>query len=103
MQDSSCYVDILKLFFKIINREDLCERITDLNLWLEFGVSQTTQISLMTMGFSRTSAIALAEYISSDALTVQECREWITKLEIETLDVSGIIQEEIRRIQLTLK
>ena len=57
----------------------------------------------MTMGFSRTSAIALAEYISSDALTVQECREWITKLEIETLDVSGIIQEEIRRIQLTLK
>lgn len=100
---SSCYVDVLKLFFRSINREDLCERITDLNLWLEFGVSQTTQISLMSMGFSRTSAIALSEYISSDALTVQECREWITKLEIETLDVSGIIQEEIRRIQVTLK
>ncbi len=100
---SACYVDILKVFFRSIDREDLCERITDLNLWLEFGVSQTTQVSLMSMGFSRTSAIALSDYISSDILTVQKCREWIMKLEVETLDVSGIIQEEIRRIQMTLR
>ena len=75
--------------------EEKDKDIEDLNLWLEFGVSQTTQISLMSMGFSRTSAIVLSEYISSDALIVQDCREWITKLEIETLDVSGIIKKKL--------
>ncbi len=96
---SSCYIDLLKVFFLRLGREDLNKKISDLNLWLEFGVSQKTQISLMSMGFSRTAAIALSDYISSDEYSVKECKRWLFDREIKELDLSHIILREIEQIK----
>ncbi|HEM6864092.1 TPA: DEAD/DEAH box helicase [Providencia rettgeri] len=99
----SCYNDLLKFFFISRGREDLIERIDDVGVYLELGVSIKTQISLISLGFSRTSAVLISEYIVSDSYDEFECADWLernyqilddlpvlVKLEIQTV-VKGIL------------
>lgn len=95
---SACYIDILRFFFEISQRNDLISQIPRLNIWLEFGASQDTQISLMNLGLSRTTAIALSEFITADSLNVKQCIKWIEENDINQLDLSIIIKEEIKRV-----
>lgn len=41
---------ILRFHLTEIGRVDLLDEIHDMNIWLEFGVSQETQIALMSLG-----------------------------------------------------
>ncbi len=91
----SCYIDVLKLHITNSNREDLLERVTDLTLLLEFGVSQTTQLSLMGLGLSRSSAVALSEFISKDNLSEEECLNWLKNSDWITADMPELIRKEI--------
>jgi len=97
VKQSACYVDILSYYLSSINSE-LVSQIPSLNIWLEFGASQDTQIALMNLGLSRTSAIALSEYIAADNYDMKKCIEWIKTADIELLDLSLIIKEEIKQI-----
>ena len=97
VKQSACYVDILRHYLSSINSE-LIGQIPSLNIWLEFGASQDTQIALMNLGMSRTSAIALSEYIAADNYDTKKCIEWIKAADIELLDLSVIIKEEIKQI-----
>ncbi|WP_340673044.1 DEAD/DEAH box helicase [Brevibacillus agri] len=95
---SSCYIDVLKYYLMSIDRTDLVEKIPSLNIWLEFGASQLTQVSLMSLGLSRTSAIAVSELIVADGLTAKECIQWLFALNLAGTDLSPIIIEEIRQV-----
>ncbi|MDQ8738245.1 DEAD/DEAH box helicase [Paenibacillus sp. LHD-38] len=95
---SSCYTDVLKVYFEENNRQDLIEEIPKMNIWLEFGASQATQISLMSLGLSRTSSIALSEFIVADGLDVSECLKWLESLDTSTLDISSIIITELTQV-----
>lgn len=97
VKQSACYVDILSYYLSSINSE-LVNQVPSLNIWLEFGASQDTQIALMNLGLSRTSAIALSEYIAADNYDMKKCIEWIKATDIELLDLSLIIKEEIKQI-----
>ena len=97
VKQSACYVDILSYYLSSINSE-LVSQVPSLNVWLEFGASQDTQIALMNLGLSRTSAIALSEYIAADDYDMKKCIEWIKTADIELLDLSLIIKEEIKQI-----
>lgn len=97
---SSCYVDVLKHYFTV-TQSDLIEQVPSLNIWLEFGASQSTQISLMNLGLSRTTSIALSEYITADNYTSRESLEWINDTDIDQLDLSEIIKDEIKKIQFS--
>ena len=97
VKQSACYVDILSYYLSSINSE-LVSQVPSLNVWLEFGASQDTQIALMNLGMSRTSAIALSEYIAADNYDMKKCIEWIKATDIELLDLSLIIKEEIKQI-----
>ncbi|MDL2143851.1 DEAD/DEAH box helicase [Flavobacterium tructae] len=97
-KESSCYIDILKYFLKSINRTDLIERIPDLNLWLEFGVSQTTQLSLLSLGLSRNTVISLTEFITNTTLNKSESLEWLKNADLNKLDLSPIMIQEIEKI-----
>lgn len=52
----------------------------------------------MNLGLSRTSAITLSEYIAADNLDMKKCIEWIKAADIEQLDISQIIKEEIKQV-----
>jgi len=99
-KESSCYIDILKYYLKSIDRTDLIELIPDLNLWLEFGVSQTTQLSLLSLGLSRNTVIALTEFITSTELTKEQSLEWLENADLDSLNLSSIIIADIEKILL---
>jgi len=91
----ACYVDILRVFLREIERDDLIERLPELNVLLEFGVSQTTQLSLMGLGLSRSSAIAISELITDDSLDESECLQWLKNNDWMTKDMPEIIKREV--------
>jgi superfamily II DNA/RNA helicase len=95
---SSCYIDILRYFFMERGKEDLIKNIPQLHIWLEFGVSQQTQVSLINLGLSRNTSIILSEFIANDQLNRNECLDWIRSTDISILGLSPIIQNEVQRI-----
>jgi hypothetical protein len=73
----ACYRDLVQVVLTERGRLDLVRAYPDLSLFLEFGVAQQTQISLITSGLSRTSTIAISEIISSDSLSKQGVLDWL--------------------------
>lgn len=99
VKETSCYIDILKYFLSEKEEYKLLENIPDLSLWLEFGVSEETQISLLSLGLSRQSAIALSEIIPNNDMNKQQCLKWIMDSDLENYELSPIIIYEIENIK----
>lgn len=97
----SCYIDLLRHHLANIGREDLLDRLPDVNVWLEFGASQPTQLSMMGLGLSRTTAIVLSEYILDDSLSEAEVLTRIMSLSIESLGLPLAIEREIHDLMTT--
>lgn len=68
-KDSSCYIDVLRYFLERENRQDLVAKIPELNLWLEFGVSQKTHISLLALGLTRNTVVELSEFVPASQMS----------------------------------
>lgn len=94
----SCYNDLLRYFYISEGRADLVEYIDDVGVFLELGVSIKTQISLISLGFSRTSAVMISEYITSDNLDEMSCMEWIAKNVSLLDDLPALVKIEIYSI-----
>ena len=94
----SAYMDILNMHLRAIGRADLIEHDLDIGTQLEFGVSWRTLLSLMELGLSRTSAVALYEKIARDDLSKEDCQAWVAEREaqFEGMDIPRIILREIR-------
>lgn len=99
VKESSCYIDILKYFLHQKEEYKLLENIPDLSLWLEFGVSEETQISLLSLGLSRQVAIELSEIIPNSNLSKKECLIWLKKLDLNNYELSPIILAEIENVK----
>ena len=97
-KESSCYIDILKHFLAINKRIDLIERIPDLNLWLEFGVSQTTQLSLLALGLSRNTVISITEFIIDTNFNKEQSMQWLKNADLKKLDLSPIMISDIEKV-----
>ncbi|MEO5916212.1 MAG: DEAD/DEAH box helicase [Luteolibacter sp.] len=94
----SAYMDVLHKHLGDLGREDLIIRDLDIGTQLEFGVSTRTLLSLMELGLSRMSAVALYEKIARDDLTKDGCIMWIAerKSQFEIMNIPAIILREIR-------
>lgn len=74
----ACYLDLTKVHFQRIGRPDLVDAVPQgLEMYLELGVSSVTELSLMALGLSRTTAIELYGLITSDDLDPDAARHWI--------------------------
>lgn len=94
---SSCYTDLLEYYFIETGNLELAAQVPQLKIWLEFGASQKTQISLMGLGLSRTSSVALSEYITNDSLDKEGCINWLSKIDIDSFGLSPIVVGEIKK------
>jgi superfamily II DNA/RNA helicase len=94
----SAYMDILNMHLRTIGRADLIDHDLDIGTQLEFGVSSRTLLSLMELGVSRMSAVALYEKIARDDLSKEDCLAWVAEREtqFEGMDIPAIILREIR-------
>jgi superfamily II DNA/RNA helicase len=95
----SAYMDVLRSYLIEIDRQDLISEEMDVALALEFGVSTRTLISLIELGLSRMTAVAVNERIALDDLDRDEARKWIEEHngQFEGMDIPAIIISEIRR------
>lgn len=91
----SAYIDVLKFHLEEIGREDVFPEGLRFDLYLEFGVATQTLLSLIGIGLSRTSAVALNEYLSNDLLTEDDVRVWLQARRWQTLDVPAIVRREV--------
>jgi hypothetical protein len=96
----ACYVDILRVHLELIGRNDLSERLLELNVLLEFGVSHTTQLSLIGLGLSRSSVIALSELITADSLEESACLDWLEQNDWMAKDMPRLVKCEIQDVLL---
>ena len=97
-KDSSCYIDILRYVLELHGKHDLLSDIPQLNLWLEFGVSQKTHLSLLSLGLSRNTVIELTDYIINTQMSKEESLNWIKEQNLEQLELSPIIIDDIKKI-----
>ncbi|MFZ5508119.1 MAG: DEAD/DEAH box helicase [Pseudomonadota bacterium] len=96
----SCYCDVLRQHLSEIEREDLIEQLPQFNVFLELGVSQQTQISLIGIGLSRTSTIAVSELITADSLTESQVLRWLVENEDlwRNFSLPALVKKEIEHI-----
>jgi DEAD/DEAH box helicase/Helicase conserved C-terminal domain len=92
----ACYIDLLREHLQATGRADLLPADLDVNILLEFGVPGGTQLSLMGLGLSRTSSLALADIIASDTLSEEECVAWLHSNDWEERDLPALVKREIR-------
>lgn len=94
----AAYVDVLRVHLDGIGRADLLRDRFDIGLALEFGISTQTLLSLMELGLSRMSAVALYEVIAMDNLDQDACRNWMLTNgdALESAGVPLIIVRELR-------
>lgn len=94
----SAYMDVLHLHLREIKREDLIDDTLNIGTQLEFGVSSMTLLSLMELGLSRMSAVALYEKIARDDLSREGCIDWISERreQLQMMNIPTIILREVR-------
>ena len=95
---TTCYLDVLKYYFDTTNNKDAIKQIPQINLWLEFGASKETQISLMSMGFTRTAALELSELMVANNYDKSKCLDWFHKNDVHSMDISPTILLEIEKV-----
>lgn len=92
----SCYMDVLnETVLNGTNYQQVQSERPDFFMMLELGVSRVTELSLMAIGLSRTSAVALGEHISADSLTPDGCIEWLDSIPYGALDLPRLVISEI--------
>lgn len=62
----ACYGDVLAVWLSELGRDDLAQRLPALTLALEFGVGGNTQLALISLGLSRSAALAVADLLRED-------------------------------------
>ena len=94
----SAYVDVLNQHLREIGREDLIDNDLEIGVALEFGVTSITMRSLMELGLSRISAVALYEVIALDGLDEVGCIEWIQERreQLDSIGLPAIVVREVR-------
>ena len=95
---TTCYLDVLRFYLETSQKSDLLESIPKLSLWLEFGASQTTQISLMSMGLTRMTALEIAELMVDTNMTKEQCIKWFKENDVHSMDISPTMLAEIDKI-----
>lgn len=92
----ACYVDLLRHHLTNLGEVALLGELNDYGLMLEFGVSEDTQVSLISMGLSRTTVVSLFELMPSSDWTVHDCLNWLREQDVELLDVPTLVRREIQ-------
>lgn len=72
-----CYNDVLNLYLKEQGRIDLVDDHRDFHSFLEMGVSNQTQLSLISFGLSRSSALNLSKLIGKTDCNKREVFSWL--------------------------
>lgn len=91
----SAYIDVLRFYLEEVNREELLPKNLTFDLFLEFGVSTKTLLSLIGIGLSRTSAVSINEFLGADDLDETQILDRLRGRRWEILSLPAIVKREI--------
>ncbi|MFO6425434.1 hypothetical protein, partial [Motilimonas sp. KMU-193] len=94
----ACYNDVLCHVLSMNKQSHLAEHLKDVQLSLEFGVNIKTQLSLISLGLSRTSAIEISEFISNSDFNQNEVLRWLRKNDLSNKDIPNLVLVEIEEL-----
>jgi hypothetical protein len=93
----ACYHDVHAFFLREQGAEPSIA--TDsLTMMLELGVSRPTEVSLMSLGLSRTAAITLSANLEAEVLTPEQALAWLHALVLDQLEVPVAVRREVREV-----
>lgn len=99
VKHTRAYNDVLGLVLRKRGRDDLASRIIPLHLFLECGASNSTVLSLLSLGLSRTTALLLKGKITfSDHPTPEQCRATLRAKNLNELEIPSICKTELEQI-----
>ena len=91
----ACYLDVLRMHLKQVGREELLQASSRFDLFLEFGVGNRTQLSLISLGLSRSAALAMNEYLTMDSLDEGQLLSELDQLNMEALPLPRLVRREV--------
>lgn len=92
------YLSVLRQFYNEKGCSNLFPEELTYDLFLEFGVSTRTLISLIGLGLSRTSSLELGEFYGRSDMDEVEVLARLVTREWESLDLPPLVKREIRNI-----
>jgi hypothetical protein len=94
----ACYLDVLRFHLEESGKPELAAEMPELTMMLELGVSRQTELSLMALGLSRTTAVALSELIVADDLDRERALAWLSQQNLAVLDLAALIKVEVSEV-----
>jgi hypothetical protein len=91
----AAYLDVLKHYLASVDQESLLPPDLRFDLYLEFGVATETLLSFIGLGLSRTSAVAINEFLGNDKMTEDQVLQWLSTRRWETQDLPAVVKREI--------
>ncbi|MEY9463506.1 hypothetical protein [Bradyrhizobium ottawaense] len=92
------YLDILRPVSLVRDRGDILPPTDDFWLYLEFGVSERTQLSLMSLGLSRSSVTSLSVFITEDNFSEADCLNWLVTNEWREFGLPRLVEVEVEAV-----
>lgn len=91
----SCYQDLLEFAFP---SETKAHGRSDLEMMLELGVSDRTQVLLMSLGLSRSTTIQISEHVPSEVSESTDLLSWLLQADLRSLDIPLLCKTEIKEL-----
>lgn len=98
VRETKCYIDLLKYALILHELRERAERIPAIPLFLEVGASSGTMISLVGMGFTRTTAALINQKAADRSMDRAKCLSWLKRENWEASDLPKISKSEIKNI-----
>lgn len=93
-----CYSDLLKLYASNNGLSELVANQPDIAMMLELGVSRVSDVSMLALGLSRTATVMVSEILVQEALTPEQCLQWLRVNRPLLNDLPQAVQSEVDRI-----
>lgn len=90
----SCYADVVAQAAGILGRQMEVDA-GDIEMMLELGVPRPTDMSFISVGLSRATTRAIAEFVLDPFLSPAQCTAWIENVDVEQLELPAFAAREI--------
>lgn len=90
----SCYADVVAQAAAELGRQ-MDVDVVDIEMMLELGVPRPTDMSFISVGLSRATTRAIAEYVLDPSLSPAQCTAWIENIDVEQLELPAFAAREI--------
>lgn len=91
----AAYLDVLRHHLNEIGEGDLFPANLRFDLFLEFGVATETLLSMIGLGLSRTSSVAINEFLADDQMSEDAVFRWLETRRWQSLEIPAIVKKEL--------